>query len=58
MRSALDQVAEIKDLKTTPNPAGGKATFKVAKDFDYETKLKEFVDGGNSHLANFKVVAK
>lgn len=56
MRSALKNVAEIKDLKTNPSPTGGTATFQVPKDFDYAAKLDEFAEGGNGHIAGWKKV--
>ena len=57
MRSALTQVDEIKDLKTSPSISGGICTFKVAKDFDYKAKLNEFA-GKNSHIKGWMLAKK
>ena len=56
MRSALRTVQEIAELKTSPSPAGGTATFKVEKGFDFTAKLNEFADGGNTHIAGWEQV--
>ena len=58
MRSALTKVDEIQNLETSPTPSGGTCSFHVHKDFDYETKLNDIVDGGVDHLKDWTVASK
>ena len=54
MQSALAKVSEIKEVKTKLEDKT--CSFKVAKGFDYKTKLDELVDGGTNDLAKWKVL--
>ena len=56
MRSALTKLPAIKELKTTPASGGGKANFKVAKDFDFKKEFDAIVAAGNTHLKGYKVL--